>query len=105
MKLAQVQRLESRYLVHTYDRLPAMFVRGKGAYLYDDQGRRYLDFLSGIGVNALGYAHPAITRTIAAQSKRLVHCSNIFFHPYQGTLAAELAKISGLHRGFFCNSG
>jgi len=105
MRLAQAQQLETAHLVSTYDRMPAMIVRGKGAYVYDDAGNRYLDCLSGIGVNALGYAHPAITKTIAEQSKKLVHTSNLFFHAYQGELAGKLKEISGLDRVFFCNSG
>src|SRR5215469_13411458 len=82
-----------------------MLRRGRGVYVYDDKGRRYLDFLSGIGVNALGYAHPAITKTIAQQSKLLIHTSNLFYHEYQAKLAAALTKISGLDRAFFTNSG
>jgi acetylornithine aminotransferase/acetylornithine/N-succinyldiaminopimelate aminotransferase len=74
-------------------------------HLYDDRGRKYLDFLSGIGVNALGYAHPAITRMITRQAKLLVHTSNLFYHEYQGKLAAALTKISGMDRAFFTNSG
>src|ERR1700743_1501358 len=79
--------------------------KGKGVYLYDNKGRKYLDLLSGIGVNALGYAHPAITKTIAQQAKLLVHTSNLFYHEYQGRLAAALTKISGMDRVFFTNSG
>jgi acetylornithine aminotransferase/acetylornithine/N-succinyldiaminopimelate aminotransferase len=73
--------------------------------VYDNKGRKYLDLLSGIGVNALGYAHPAITRTITKQAKLLVHTSNLFYHEYQGRLAAALTKISGMDRVFFTNSG
>src|SRR5439155_3913187 len=69
------------------------------------KGRRYVDFLSGIGVNALGYAHPAISKTIARQAKLLVHTSNLFYHEYQARLAVALTKISGLDRAFFTNSG
>src|SRR5260370_17736493 len=74
-------------------------------HLYDDKGRKYLDLLSGIGVNALGYAHPAITKTIAQQSKLLVHTSNLFYHEYQARLAAALTRLSGMDRAFFTNSG
>ena len=79
--------------------------KAAGVHVYDHKGRRYLDFLSGIGVNALGYAHPAITKTIARQAKLLVHTSNLFYNEYQGKLAAVLARISGLDRAFFTNSG
>ena len=105
MNLEQVQKLEAKLLLSTYDRYPVLLRKGRGVYVYDDKGRRYLDFLSGIGVNALGYAHPAITKTIAQQSKLLVHTSNLFYHEYQARLAAALTKISGMDRAFFTNSG
>jgi acetylornithine aminotransferase/acetylornithine/N-succinyldiaminopimelate aminotransferase len=101
----QVSRAEAALLVHTYDRYPVLLTHGRGVYVYDHTGKKYLDFLSGIGVNALGYAHPAVRRTLVAQSARLVHCSNLFYHEFQSTLAARLTKISGLDRAFFCNSG
>jgi acetylornithine aminotransferase/acetylornithine/N-succinyldiaminopimelate aminotransferase len=105
VNLEQITKLESKLLLSTYERYPVMLRRGRGVYVYDDKGRRYLDFLSGIGVNALGYAHPVITKTIARQSKLLVHTSNLFYHEYQAKLAAALTKISGLDRAFFTNSG
>lgn len=105
MNLEQVSKLESKLLLSTYDRYPVLLRKGRGVYLYDDRGRRYLDLLSGIGVNALGYAHPALTKTIARQAKLLVHTSNLFYHDYQGRLAAALTKISGMDRAFFTNSG
>ncbi|PYP90977.1 MAG: aspartate aminotransferase family protein [Candidatus Angelobacter sp. Gp1-AA117] len=82
-----------------------MLKRGRGVYVYDDKGRRYLDLLSGIGVNVLGYAHPVISKTIARQARLLIHTSNLFYHEYQGKLAAVLTRISGLDRAFFTNSG
>lgn len=105
MNLEQVTKLESKLLLSTYERYPVLLRRGRGVYVYDDKGRRYLDFLSGIGVNALGYAHPAISKTIAQQSKLLIHTSNLFYHEYQARLAAALTRISGLDRAFFTNSG
>jgi acetylornithine aminotransferase/acetylornithine/N-succinyldiaminopimelate aminotransferase len=105
LNLEQVSKLEAKLLVSTYDRYPVLLHKGRGVYLYDNKGRRYLDLLSGIGVNALGYAHPAITKTIARQAKLLVHTSNLFYHEYQGRLAAALTKISGMDRVFFTNSG
>jgi acetylornithine/N-succinyldiaminopimelate aminotransferase len=105
VKLDQIQKLESKLLLSTYDRYPVMLRKGRGVYVFDDKGRKYLDMLSGIGVNALGYAHPAITKTIVRQSKLLVHTSNLFYHEFQGRLAAALTKISGLDRAFFTNSG
>jgi acetylornithine/N-succinyldiaminopimelate aminotransferase len=103
--LEQVQKLESKLLLSTYDRYPVLLRKGRGVYIYDDKGRRYLDLLSGIGVNALGYGHPAIIRTIAQQSRLLIHTSNLFYHEYQAKLAAALTRISGLDRAFFTNSG
>ena len=105
MNLEQAKKLESKLLLSTYDRYPVLLRRGRGVYLYDDKGRKYLDLLSGIGVNALGYAHPAITRTIAKQAGLLVHTSNLFYHEFQGRLAAALTKLSGMDRAFFTNSG
>jgi len=105
MSLAAVSRQESKLLLPTYERNPTLFVRGRGVHLWDSSGKRYLDFLSGIGVNALGHAHPAIQAVIKRQAGRLIHVSNLFFHEYQAELAARLTKISGLDRVFFCNSG
>jgi len=103
--LKGVMKQESSLLLSTYERFPVLFERGAGVYLYDAQGRKYLDFLSGIGVNALGYSHPAIQKTIREQSAKLIHISNLFFHRYQAELAELLTGISGLDRAFFCNSG
>ena len=100
MNLDQVQKLEAKLLLSTYDRYPVLLRKGRGVYVFDDKGRKYLDMLSGIGVNALGYAHPAITKTIIRQSKLLVHTSNLFYHEYQGRLAAALTRISGLDRAW-----
>ena len=105
MSLASVRRAESHLLLPTYERKPVLFTRGYGVYLYDSRGQRYLDFLSGIGVNALGYGHPAIKKVLSQQSEKLIHISNLFFHEYQAELAKRLTKISGLDRAFFCNSG
>jgi acetylornithine/succinyldiaminopimelate/putrescine aminotransferase len=80
-------------------------VRGEGVRLFDANGREYYDLLSGIGVAALGHAHPALARAVADQAKTLIHTSNLFFHPLQGQLAERLASLSGLPRAFFCNSG
>jgi len=105
VNLEQVSKLESKLLLSTYDRYPVLLRKGRGVYLYDDKGRKYLDLLSGIGVNALGYAHPAITKTIARQARLLVHTSNLFYHEFQGRLAAALTRVSGMDRAFFTNSG
>ena len=105
MTLEEIKAIEAKLLLPTYERNPILFVGGEGVHLIDDNGERYLDLLSGIGVNALGYAHPAIEKTIAEQSKKLIHISNLFFHEGQAELALRLTKMSGLDRAFFCNSG
>lgn len=105
MTLASVKKMEARLLLSTYDRYPVLLEKGKGVYLYSADGTRYLDFLAGIAVNALGYAHPAITRAIAWQAGKLIHTSNLFYHPYQSELARKLTRISGMDRAFFTNSG
>jgi acetylornithine/N-succinyldiaminopimelate aminotransferase len=97
--------LESQYLLQNYSRYPIVIHRGKGCHVYDVAGNRYLDFISGIGVNALGHAHPRIVKVIRDQAALLVHCSNLYYHEFQGPLAKKLAEISGLQRSFFCNSG
>jgi len=82
-----------------------MLARGKGPYVYDGERRRYLDFLTGIGVNALGHAHPRILKVLREQAGLLIHCSNLYYHPYQGPLAKRLCQMSGLARAFFANTG
>jgi acetylornithine/N-succinyldiaminopimelate aminotransferase len=96
---------ESRHVLQTYKRNPVTLVRGQGVRLYDAEGREYIDLLSGIGVAAIGHAHPGLARAIAEQSQTLIHTSNLFFHPLQGQVAERLANLSGLPRAFFCNSG
>ncbi|MBV8812653.1 MAG: aspartate aminotransferase family protein [Acidobacteriaceae bacterium] len=103
--LHDIMELERNYLLQNYARYPLALHRGKGCYVYDLEGNRYLDLISGIGVNSLGYAHPRITRVIRQQAGLLLHTSNLYYHEYQGRLAERLAKISGLKRSFFCNSG
>ena len=105
MNAAQVRSLEQRYLMNTYKRPPVVFTHGKGCRLYDHRGQSYLDFLSGIAVNALGYAHPRLVRVMRQQARQAVHISNLFHNPFQGPLARKLALWSGLDRVFFTNSG
>ncbi len=104
-KLDQIRAAESRLLLTTYERNPILFVKGKGVHLFDEQGERYLDLLSGIGVNALGYGHPAIEETIAIQSRALIHISNLYYHEGQAELALRLTERTGLDRAFFANTG
>ena len=105
MKLASIQATESKLLLQTYERNPYLFVSGQGVYLRDENGQDYLDLLSGIGVSALGYGHPAVEEAIDRQSKRLLHTSNLYFHEGTAELALRLTEISGLDRVFFTNSG
>jgi acetylornithine/N-succinyldiaminopimelate aminotransferase len=105
MKLDSIQAAEAKLLLQTYERNPLLFVTGEGVFLEDEKGDRYLDLLSGIGVNALGYGHPVIEQAIAEQSKKLLHISNLFFHQGQAELALRLTEQTGLDRAFFCNSG
>jgi acetylornithine/N-succinyldiaminopimelate aminotransferase len=102
---SEIQALEQTYLLQNYARYPLALHRGKGCYVYDLAGNRYLDLISGIGVNSLGYAHPRITKVIRQQAGLLLHTSNLYYHEYQGKLAERIAKASGLARSFFCNSG
>jgi len=113
----QIAELERRYLLGTYNRYPVAFARGKGVFLHDLEGNRYLDFVSGLGVNALGHAHPRIVKTIREQAGRLIHVSNLYYHEYQGELAEKLCTLfaasagaspigsSATPRAFFSNSG
>jgi acetylornithine aminotransferase/acetylornithine/N-succinyldiaminopimelate aminotransferase len=93
------------FLLPTYKRPPIVMTHGRGAYVYDSTGKKYLDFLGGIAVNALGHAHPRIVKTIRREAPRAVHFSNLYHNPFQGPLARKLAKWSGLDRVFFSNSG
>ena len=93
------------HLLGNYSRAPITLVRGEGVWLYDDAGKKYLDFIAGIAVCALGHAHPEITKAIAEQAATLVHASNLYSSEPSGRLAHELARISGFDRLFFCNSG
>ena len=97
--------LERQYLLPNYSRYPLVLHRGKGCHVYDVNGARYLDFIAGIGVNALGHAHPRIVKVIREQAALLIHSSNLYYHQYQGPLAKKLAETSGLQRTFFTNSG
>src|SRR4051794_8372082 len=101
----QVMDLEKEYLLQNYARYPLVLARGEGCYVYDLAGKRYLDFITGIGVSALGHAHPRLTQVITEQAATLIHTSNLYYHEFQGKLAKRLAEMSGLQRIFFCNSG
>jgi acetylornithine/N-succinyldiaminopimelate aminotransferase len=103
-KLSALSTAE-QFLLATYQRSPIVFTHGRGAYVYDSTGKKYLDFLGGIAVNALGHAHPRIVKTIRRESARAIHLSNLFHNEFQGPLAQKLVEWSGLDRVFFANSG
>lgn len=104
-KLGEAIALADAYLLPTYKRAPVLFTHGRGAYVFDSTGKKYLDFLGGIAVNALGHAHPRIVRTIRREAGQAIHLSNLFHNKFQGPLAKKLAEWSGLNRVFFANSG
>ena len=95
----------SEHLMNTYARQPVAFVRGEGAYLWDEAGKRYLDAVAGVAVNGLGHAHPKLVKAIADQAATLIHSSNLYRVLRQEELADKLCAISGMDRAFFCNSG
>ena len=95
----QIADLERKYLLQTYNRYPVVLTRGKGVFLYDIDEKRYLDFVSGLGVNALGHAHPRIVKAIREQAAKLIHVSNLYYHEYQGPLAEKLCTLAGLESG------
>jgi acetylornithine/N-succinyldiaminopimelate aminotransferase len=101
----EVIQRERQFLLQTYNRYPLVIERGKGVFLFDLDGKKYLDFVAGLGVNALGHAHPRIVKTIREQAARAIHLSNLYYNEYQGRLAEKLCTLSGLQRAFFSNSG
>jgi len=94
-----------KFLLPTYKRQPLVFTHGRGPYVFDSSGKRYLDLLGGIAVNGLGHAHPNIVKVIRRESVRAIHLSNLFHNEFQGPLAKKLVEISGMDRVFFSNSG
>lgn len=92
-------------IMPTYNRLPIDFERGEGSYLFDTEGNKYLDAISGLAVCALGHSHPAFTRAISEQAGKLIHTSNLYGVPLQDLLAEKLCQASGMESTFFCNSG
>ncbi len=106
----EIAAREQQFLLTTYNRYPVVLSRGKGVFLFDIDGKRYLDFVSGLGVNALGHAHPRIVKAIRDQAAKLVHVSNLYYHEYQGPLAEKLCGLAAgssgeKFRAFFSNSG
>jgi predicted acetylornithine/succinylornithine family transaminase len=103
--MAHLTTTTDDHLLQVYRRFPVVFERGAGMRLFDDRGRGYLDFVSGLGVASLGHAHAGLGRAIAAQAGTLLHTSNLYSHALQGELGTRLAALTGLDRAFFCNSG
>ncbi len=103
--LEDAKAWESDYLMRTYKRKPVMFVRGEGAYLWDTEGKRYIDFVSGLGAAVAGHAHPGVTAAVSEQAARLVQVSNLYFTEPQLKLARWLVEQTFADRVFFCNSG
>lgn len=101
----RVKALTDRHVMNTYRRLPLVLVKGEGSWVWDAEGKKYLDFVSGLAVTSLGHAHPAVTAAICRQAGALGHVSNFYYSAPQAELAARLSRLSGLERVFFCNSG
>ena len=100
-----VQSVEAQHVLQIYKRANVVFERGEGVRLIDSNGRSYLDFISGVGVVALGHGHAKLAAAIGDQARTLIHTSNLFYHPLQAELSAKLSTLTGLDRAFFCNSG
>ncbi len=105
MNNQEIIALTDQFIMQTYGRFPVAFVKGEGCYLWDANGKKYLDWLGGIAVNALGHAHPEIVQVLAEQAKTLIHTSNLFYTEPQARLAQLLCEHSFADRVFFCNSG
>lgn len=105
MTKQEVMALDARHYLPVFTRYPVALSRGEGPYVWDTEGKKYLDFLAGIAVNVLGHAHPHLVQAIAQQAGQMIHCSNLYYTEQQATLAARLAALSGLERVFFANSG
>ncbi|WP_040723072.1 acetylornithine transaminase [Thiobacillus thioparus] len=93
------------HLMNTYNRQPVAFVRGEGAYLWDEAGKRYLDAVAGVAVNGLGHGHPKLVKAVSEQAASLIHSSNLYRVLRQEELADKLCALSGMDKAFFCNSG
>ncbi len=105
MNFTQIQDTYAQHVLPTYARYPVSFARGEGSHLFDSEGKKYIDFASGIGVNSVGYAHPVWLSAVTAQLGQLVHTSNLYYHEPGALLAERLCALSGLSGVFFSNSG
>jgi len=97
--------IEHKYYMQVFARLPLVISKGKGVYVWDDKGNKYLDFVAGIAVNSLGHCHPVMVKAISEQAKQLVHVSNLYYTQPQLRLAQLLVENSAMQKVFFCNSG
>ena len=105
MNTEQIKQVTEEHVLHTYNRFPVAFVRGEGMYLYDAEGKKYLDFAAGIAVHALGNAHPVFTAAIKEQVGKLIHTSNLYYHDQLAEASEKLAKAAEMDKVFFTNSG
>ena len=105
MDTQMAMQMDKKYVMQSYSRIPLVIDKGKGVRVWDKEGREYLDFISGIGVNAIGHCHPEILRALTHQAKRLLHCSNLYYIELQANLARALCEISFADKVFFSNSG
>ena len=105
MSSEQIRQVTEENVLHTYNRFPVAFVRGEGMYLYDAEGKAYLDFAAGIAVHALGHVHPVFTAAIQKQIGTLIHTSNLYYHDMLAEASEKLVKAAGMDKVFFTNSG
>lgn len=105
MNLKDLEAYEQKYLLAVYPRQPVVFTKGKGVYLFDQQGRKYLDFLSGLSVCSLGHCHPKVVSAIRNQARKLIHTTNLYYTLPAFKLAKFLSELTGGMKCFFCNSG
>lgn len=105
MNFQQIKEQDEAYILHTYGRVSAALVKGKNARAWDVEGKEYIDFTSGIGVNALGYSDPGWVKAVSEQAAGIQHLCNYYYSPQNTGLAQELAQASGMSKAFFCNSG
>lgn len=105
MTFEQVKSQDQAYILHTYGRVDAALVKGRNARAWDVDGKEYIDFTAGIGVNALGYCDPEWSAAVAGQAGKIQHMCNYYYCPENTALAQELSQASGMAKAFFCNSG
>jgi len=105
LKFEDIVKLDEKYVMRTYNRLPVVLVKGSGALVWDIEGREYIDCVGGIAVNTVGHCHPYVVEAIKRQAEKLIHVSNLYYNELQPVLAKELSERSGMDKFFFCNSG